>query len=176
MNELEQRKRILYLLDKIKTANENDPEHGEQALYKSSKSHEKIQTLDDNITRSITPMLEARFNYSALWINAYLDQNWLGLDDIKNYKNDAVLMEWIRLRLENWDHLPPATVKKSCVAIFGYNPYEPEETYLVWPEDLDGEPAVWRYYGADYKFFKNLDSFLTYVAGEKRQDDSGRAQ
>lgn len=176
MNGLEQQRRIFYLLDEIRNANENDPDHGEQNLYPSLTSVGGIQTFDENITRPITPMLEARFNYAALWVNASLDQNWLGLNDIKNYKSDAVLMEWVGLRLENWDNLPPASVKKSCVTIFGYNPYEPEEIYLVWPEDQDSEPAVWRYYGADYKFFRNLESYLAYVAGEKRHDDSGRAQ
>lgn len=175
MSPLNPRERIFYLLNKIKEKNKADPDHGEQTLYPSTARTQSIQTLDDNITRPLSTMLKARFEYVSLWVNAHLDQNWLGPDEIKNSKNDPVLMQWLNLRLENWEHLPPATTDKSCVAIFGYNPYEPEETYLVWANNEKEEPEVWRYFGADYKFFKNIESFFAYVAGEKKQDDSGRA-
>lgn len=175
MPDSNQQRRVAELLKKIQERNEKDPDHGEQILYPCGDHEHLIQMLDDKYARPLSPMLRARFAFVARWVNAHLDQDWLGLEDIKNFKSDSVLMEWVDLRIENWEKFPPASVPKSRVAIFGYNPYEPEETYLVWPEEGDSEPEVWRYFGADYKLFNNLESFLAYVAGEKRHDDSGRS-
>lgn len=80
---------------------------------------------------------------------------------------------WIELRRENWDHCPPASVSSDNCAIFGLNPFDPEETYLVWGE-VDPEPMIWRYTGADYKVFKNLNRFLQYILGDLTTDDSAR--
>lgn len=164
---------IFELLDKIKAKNASDPDHGDQEILLPENNMHVIQTLDDNVVRPLSPMLAARFDYASSWVNAHLDQNWLSLQEIKSAKSNETIREWIELRVENWGHVPPATVKYSQAALFAYNPYEPEETYLVWRSD-NAEPEVWRYFGSDYKYFFDLKSFFEYVAGLKEIDDSGR--
>ncbi len=72
---------------------------------------------------------------------------------------------------ENDESMPPASVQPADCAVFAYNPYELDETYLVWEEGVE-EPAVWRYFGADYDYFHNFNHYLEYIVGDRRVDDS----
>ena len=116
----------------------------------------------------------ARFEYASTWENVNLDQTWLSLSDIERIDSNQLALEWISLRRENWGHFPPGSVNVEDIALFGINPFEPEETYLVWRANAT-EPEVWRFFGADYKMFSDLDSFLEYLLGRRVSDDSGRS-
>jgi hypothetical protein len=160
------------LLDRLRMRNEADPDHGHQELQPADVASHELKTLSGQ-NRRLSPMLIERFRFCGRWTNANLDQDWLGISDIDNIGNNATAQEWIALRTENWDHCPPANVSKDDVALFGFNPYEPEETYVVWRAGRV-EPEVWRFFGADYKFFQDLNRFLEYLVGDRSADDSGR--
>ncbi|WP_369944415.1 hypothetical protein [Xanthomonas medicagonis] len=160
------------LLERLRLRNEADADHGDQELQPANLESLELMTLSGKI-RQLSPMLMERFKFCGRWNNANLDQDWLSVSDAANIGGDATAQEWIALRIENWDHCPPANVSKDDVALFGFNPYEPEETYVVWRTG-QAEPEVWRFFGADYKNFRNLNRFLEYLVGDRTVDDSGR--
>jgi hypothetical protein len=160
------------LLERLRLRNEGDADHGDQELLPADPASDELKTLSGK-SRRLSPMLKERFEFCGRWNNANLDQDWLSTSDIDDIGNDATAQEWIALRIENWDHCPPANVSKDDVAIFGFNPYEPEETYVVWREGHI-EPEIWRFFGADYKVFSDLTRFLEYLLGDRPVDDSGR--
>jgi hypothetical protein len=161
--------RITRLLERLKEQRAAQDDATTPRPKESGK--DRILTLRDGVYKNLSAMLKARFDFGSRWEDVYLSQTWLSLSDIENHKGNAQLAEWIALRRENWDHVPPESVAADQCAVFGYNPYEPEETYLVWSEGAD-EPAVWRYYGGDSYFFHNLENFLAYAVGDREEDDS----
>jgi hypothetical protein len=161
------------LLEALFRRNESDPEHGPQVRSGPESEVSQISTLAGT-RRSLSPMIRARFEYAGTWENVNLDQTWLSLSQIEKVDTNHQALEWIRLRRENWEHCPPANVAAEEVSLFGINPFEPEETYLVWRNNTI-EPEVWRFFGADYKMFANIDSFLNYLLGFQLSDDSGRS-
>jgi hypothetical protein len=162
--------RIHNLLKRLKKENDDDLDHGEQLISPPDTNQKKIKTLNNDVYRPLSPMLMARFNYCGKWTNANLEQDWLSISEIDAWEHNDRLKKWIDLRIENWDHCPPANTKKENCAIFGYNPYDPEETYLVW--DDDEEPKIWRFVGADYKVFNTIERFFMYLIGDLLTDDS----
>lgn len=160
------------LMEKLFLRNANDPEHGDQEISEKEDNIHEIMMLDYSF-RKLSPMLKLRFEYASSWKNANLDQDWLSLKEISDIYNNDIAKEWISLRKENWSKTPPESISASHCTLFALNPYEPEEAYLVWVEG-NIEPQVWRYFGADYKMFFNLERFLEYLVGEREKDDTGR--
>jgi hypothetical protein len=160
------------LLERLRLQNEADPDRGEQELQAADLKSLELMTLSGK-RRQLSPMLMERVKFCGRWNNADLSQDWLGIADVASIDAGHTVQRWIALRIENWDHCPPANVSKDDVALFGFNPYEPEETYLVW-RSSQTEPEVWRFFGADYDFFGNLNRFLEYLVGDRTTDDSGR--
>lgn len=162
------------LLERLRLRNEADPDHGSQELQLADLESAELKTLSGK-SRLLSPMLVERFRFCSRWNNANLDQDWLSISDIAGISDDATAQEWIKLRIQNWDHCPPANVSQDDVALFGFNPYEPEETYVVWRNGRI-EPEVWRFFGADFKVFNDFNRFLEYLLGDRFVDDSGRVQ
>ncbi|TRX74771.1 hypothetical protein [Pseudomonas mangiferae] len=124
--------------------------------------------------RELSPYLKERFEFCSSWVNARLSQNWLSLEEIDDYESDGTLKEWIEIRKENsFGDEPPGKIAPENCAIFSYNPYEPEETYLVW-QDGKKEPLIWEYFGGDFLKFNDFKSYLEFIVGDKESDDSGR--
>lgn len=164
--------RTTELLEKMKRQNDEDPDYEDHELL-APRVPTSIATLAAGVTRLLSPMLRARFMFCSSWKDAYLDQDWLSLEEISVALANPAIKYSIDLRVENWDTMPPESVKPENCAIFAFNPYDLEETYLVW-EDSEEEPTVWNYFQADYYYFSNLNRFLEYIVGERRVDDSGR--
>jgi len=166
--------KTLKLLERMRDQNLLEVEdHDEQELFPAQLFRNEISTMELGALRPLSPMLKARFSFCGSWINARLSQNWLSLTEIQEIDQNPVASEWMQLRRENWDHVPPQSVAPENCAIFAYNPFEPDETYLVWTSE-EVEPEVWEYYGADYSVFKNLNRYLEYIVGDHKLDDSGR--
>lgn len=115
-------------------------------------------------------MLFKRFEFSGRWDDAFSLQTWLSLTEINNFKNNDYLVQLINLRVENWNHVPPASIGLSNTTIFGFDPYGTNETYLEWIDGKD-EPRIWYYIDGDYHMFNNLENFLKYATGECKKDD-----
>lgn len=166
--------KTLTLLERMRDQNLLEIEnHDLQELSPPQLGNNKIATLKSGVFRALSPMLKERFLFSGSWINARLSQNWLSLTEIQEIDQNSVASEWLRLRRENWDHVPPESVASENCAIFAYNPYEPNETYLVWANEAV-EPEIWEFYDADYSVFQNLDRYLEYIVGDRKVDDTGR--
>ena len=165
--------RIQDLLVRMKAMNEGDPDHGEQYLNPPEVNDGRIATLKPGISRHLSPMLAARFNFVSRWENARLGQNWFSLDEISGLLSNKEIVERIDLRLENDSHFPPASVAFEDCVLFGYVPYALDETYLVW-KDGDVEPVVWEYFEGDYLLFNNFERYLQYIVGDREDDDAVR--
>ena len=128
------------------------------------KMNEKsILAIDGSTKHNLSPMLIDRFNFCGEWSDFYLSQNMLSLDDINKFPYDKKLNQWINLRKDNWDHVPPKSIGDSMCSIFSFNPYEPEEIYLDWSEGID-EPVIRPCSQADYYRYNNLEEFFESIA------------
>lgn len=163
---------ILDLLESLFQMNASDPEHGPQQKKKPEIGRSQIRTLAGTY-KPLSPMLEERFLYAGAWENANLSQNWLSQSEIDDVESSDTIKRWIELRYENWSHCPPSNFNSADVAIFGVNPFEPDETYLVWRSG-QVEPEVWTFFGADYHMFTNLKRFFMYYTGILSTDDTVR--
>lgn len=160
--------KIKELLEELKQINLADSDN-DQGIVRPEKMVDFILTLDGN-KKPLSPMLKERFEYVSTWNDAFLLQNWLSLSEINNFADNPELMENINLRLENWEHVPPASVGLSKVSIFGFDPYDTNETYLEWG-DGEIEPKIWLYFDSNYHMFKNLERFLLYAVNQLDEDD-----
>jgi hypothetical protein len=166
--------RILQLLQRIKQLNDLEAEDEPPSCLTPPEPNQKeIATLQPGFKRPLSPMLQVRFDYTASWENARLNQNWLSLSEISEAHASQTIQESLALRFENWGFVPPATRDKTDCAIFAHNPFEPDETYLVWNVSGD-EPEVWEFFGGDYSVFHNLERYFEYIVGDRKVDDSGR--
>jgi hypothetical protein len=166
--------RIFHLLEQLKALNAASPGRGTQEIASPDTNIGPIATLEEGFLRKLSPMLEARFRFCGAWTNAHLSQDWLSLEQIRNWRQNRKLVEWVNLSKENsYDSEPPGGVEPKNCAIFGYNPHEPEETYLVW-DDNEIEPKVWSFFQGDYGMFDSLQNYLEFIVGERSSDDSGR--
>ncbi|WP_280191012.1 hypothetical protein [Delftia sp. PS-11] len=123
----------------------------------------KIYAIDGVTRHNISPMLIDRFIFCDRWDEFYLSQNMLSLDEINSFPYDAKLTEWINLRKENWDHVPPKSIGDSLCSIFSFNPYELEEIYLDWSECRE-EPTIWHCLQSDYYKYNNLEEFFIEIS------------
>jgi hypothetical protein len=164
--------RIATLLNRMRETSQSDPDHGVQIIHPPIHKSGRIATLKPGLSRELSPMLKARFEYASDWENARLSKNWLSLSQIARPREISILAEWIDLRAENcYGDDPPGCVEPGNCAVFAFNPFEPEETYLIWREG-EVEPKVWEYFGADSYVFDNLERYLEYIVGDRDADDS----
>ena len=162
---------VLVLLQRMRERNDADPNREEHECFPPDKPATRIATLDPQITRPLSPMVQARFDFAGAWKDARLSRNWLSLAQIAHAKDDPQIAESIAIRRENsYGDEPPGGVAADRCAIFAHNPYELDETYLVWTDDNE-EPVVWEYFGGDVSYFANLESYLSYIVGNKETDD-----
>lgn len=162
---------VLALSRRMKDLNDADSSREEHRVLPPETPATHIATLDGRLTRPLSSMLQARFDFAGAWKDARLSQNWLSLAEIKGAKDDPQIAESIAIRTENnYGDEPPGGVAAECCAIFAHNPYELDETYLVWHGDNE-EPVVWEYFGGDVSYFVNLESYLSYIVGDKDVDD-----
>jgi hypothetical protein len=164
--------RVMCLLERWRTLRAKEQGASPEPLPKEA-GESRILTLQDGAYKPLSPMLRARFDFASRWEDAYLLQMWMGLNDIENYQSNDQLVRWISLRRENWETAPPASVGADQCAVFGYDPYEPDETYLVWKEGVE-EPGVWQYFGAENCYFHDFERFLEYIVGDRPEDDLDR--
>lgn len=161
--------KIKDLLLALKKINEDDVTN-EQIIHEKYEEFRKhIYTLDGT-KREISPMLKERFEFAGKWEDAFLLQTWLSLEEINNYSNIQELVESIKLRMENWEDVPPASVGLSQVSIFGFDPFDTNETYLEWVVG-EMEPKIWVFVDGYYHMFNHLENFLKYTIGESQKDD-----
>ena len=133
-----------------------------------------IRTLDDNFYRPLSPMLKERFQFCSSWENSYLSQNWLSLSEIENWEKNNKIVQWVELRCENsYQGEPLEDFPRKNIAIFSYNPCEPEEIYLIW-DDYNEEPRIWHYFGSDFYTFNSLERFFLFINGKIGDEDTIR--
>jgi hypothetical protein len=160
MDSIKKNSHTIFLLNQLRKLNESLG-YTDQRLGTPEPLGE-ILTLERGFFRPLTAMLRARFDFCASWKDACITKDWLSLSEIKEYVNNRRIVELISLRIENWNGFPPQSVLPECCAIFGYDPYSTDETYLVWNNHLN-EPEIWDYLGGEYFHHKNLNDYLKKV-------------
>jgi hypothetical protein len=154
----------------MKNLNDSEADLGLSEVTSPELNRATIATLEHGFSRLLSPMRRVRFSYTASWKNARLGQNWLSLSEVGKAHEHIDLQNAIALRFENWGFVPPATKNKKDCAFFAYSPFETDETYLVWEEN-NQEPHIWECFGGDYSVFRNLERYLEYIVGDRKNDD-----
>lgn len=164
--------RVVALLERLRVRNEQDQEHGAQTMQ-SAEPLVEIATLAPGVSRPLSPMLQARFEFCAAWTNAHLSFDWLSLSAISTASGDPRIKELVDLRIENSDDDLLSRVPPENCALFAINPDCLDEVYLAWEEGQE-EPTVWEYFGADEHSFHDICRYLEFALGERDTDDNLR--
>jgi hypothetical protein len=140
---------------------------GEQMKEPPTRISTRIPTLDGR-GLPMTPMLRARFSYCGRWSGAYLGFTLLSLRQITEYSKLNKMKRRIQERAKYWSPgaLSNSIERPGAVALFGDDPVELDEIYLIAPRD-GGEPQVVRYLGQDERVFPSLLDFVRFASGQE---------
>lgn len=165
--------KIKDLLTRMMAARENSGEIGDPHSGEELDSLPGIMTLLPGHYRPLSPMLKQRFLQMGRWSDAHLSQDWLDISEVNRWPTIAPILRRLELRKENWDFIPPGSESAENCSVFAVNPFELDETYLLWTQEQE-EPQVWEYFGADFKMFLNLERYIEYILGDRQSDDAQR--
>jgi hypothetical protein len=119
-----------------------------------------IPTLGPGIYRTPTLMLETRFAFASAWWNAIHGHHWLSPNQMERAWVDERLKAMVKCTCDNWEGSPPSVYPLQQLTLFGLEPYQGEEIYLIWPESGFLEPEVCSYISNYEMRFPNLKEFI----------------
>jgi hypothetical protein len=138
----------------------NNPDIGEdmQLLIEPTRKLTRVPTFQRGISRTLTPMLEARFEYASR-IRHGLDI-WLSMRQMNIWMRKKTIQTIHRARRNSWIDSAPNLNRDSQLSLFGITLEVPQNaTYLVW-DDEGEEPRVWSCSGMDAEEYNNLEEYL----------------
>jgi hypothetical protein len=119
-----------------------------------------IPTLEKGTYVKASEMLECRFRFASGWKDAVLGIRLLSISEMEDVWADERTLEQIAIRREHWEDSPPAKLPLGKISLFGVNPNEGEEVYLVWSGSA--EPSVVEYIGGDEQKFDSIADFFLF--------------
>ena len=157
---------VVHLLTQLKVKNQQRNEDGPYRgffpqLLKSPENFKLgIPSLAKGIYLPPSPMIRVRFETVGRWVNAAFGQTWLGIEDMKKAWSSTMTKEQTKLRLADWPNSPLQNHPPELTSLFGLDPGEGEDTYLLWPETKGEEPKILCYMGYEEEIHCNLADFL----------------
>jgi hypothetical protein len=137
-----------------------DPEIAEEMklVLSPPRKLNRVPTFQAGVSRKLTPMLQARFEYAGR-IQHGLD-TWLSLRQMGIWVRKTEVGDHHRARRSHWIDSPPNLHPDSRLSLFGITDGVPQNAvYLVWGDEGD-EPRVWACSGMDADEFDTLEGFL----------------
>jgi hypothetical protein len=118
----------------------------------------RVPTFQAGVSRKLTPMLKARFEYAGRiqhGLNISLSLRQMGV-----WLRKREIRENHRSRRTYWIGSPPNLYPDSRLSLFGITDGVPQNVvYLVWGDEAD-EPRVWSCSLMDADEFDNLEEYL----------------
>jgi hypothetical protein len=132
------------------------------------RSLRRVPTFEVGVSRGLTPMLEARFEYAgrirrglAIWLSL----RQMGM----TVRNREICLNH-RARRTDWIGSPPDLHPDSRLSLFGITDGVPQNAvYLVWGDEGD-EPRVWSCSGMNADEFGNLEEYLRWHLRDADRD------
>ena len=122
------------------------------------ESVSELPTFDRKISRQLSPMLKARFDYAGSWRMG--QEIWLSATEMPSYLKRRAVRQCHRALRDQWEGSAPMVFSDRCLSLFGVTEYVPEDlVYLAWREK-EREPEVWVYEGMESHNFANLEEYL----------------
>jgi hypothetical protein len=119
---------------------------------------EHLPTFHSTVSRALTPMLRARFDYAGSWKRGR--DIWLGASEMASFMKQEPIRLYHRSLRENWARSAPMVFGDDRLTLFAITTGVPENpTYLVWGTDKV-EPEVWTYAGMESCEFPDLERYL----------------
>lgn len=119
-----------------------------------------VPTFDAKLSRELTPMLKARFDYAATFRRGR--EVWLSASEMASCVKQKTVQGYHHALRENWDDSAPMLFSDERLALFGITEGVPENlVYLAWVNEGD-EPEVWAYADFQTQKFANLVQYLTW--------------
>jgi hypothetical protein len=162
-------KKISRLLERLKAINEKNDYGGllTQQIQLPEQFFTEIPTLKPGAYRKPTPQVFARFQFAGTWINAGIGHTWLSVSDMEAAWKNRQILEQVHICQKFWEDSAPAKFEWNRLSLFGIEPNEHEETYLVWSEDESKEPEIYLYSGHEERRFKDLQSYLEFWVSQE---------
>jgi hypothetical protein len=119
-----------------------------------------VPTFDPEVTRDLTPMLQARFEYAGSWKSG--QDVWLSACQMASLMQSKAIRPYHRSLREDWDGSAPMVFSDERLTLFGITEGVPENlVYLAWATGGE-EPEVWTYAGFDTHKFKDLEHYFNW--------------
>lgn len=156
---------IFLLLKKLQIVNERNNYDGflTQDIRPPEEFSYGVPTLEKDVYKKQTSMVEARFLFCGTWTNAGLGHKWLSLSEMESIWDNEKIIKQILIRQKNWTKSVPALIPRHCLSLFGIEKNEYEETYLAWDKDDSFEPKVYVYTGHEEKIFENIKKYIEFL-------------
>ncbi|MGC7560107.1 hypothetical protein [Pasteurella sp. PK-2025] len=138
---------------------------------------DKIPTLEKNVYRIATPMLQTRFKLLDHLIDA-THGDWLSISEMEMLWDDSISDHRIQQikniflsHINNWENNAGSLFKADRLSLFAGSAYSNEHIYLLWLDGYD-EPELWVYDANGEARYKNLDEYLiSYIKDDLSQYD-----
>lgn len=126
----------------------------------------RVPTLDSQTQRPMSAMLRSRFRFCGRWRR--LGEVWLSLSQMETVTRNRQFRKHFRSKKEYWEGSAPATIPLNRLSVFSVGSHaQGDYTFLVWPSNsTDSEPELWCYSGQSEMRFKDLESFLIWIADD----------
>lgn len=119
----------------------------------------RVPTMQAGVSRELTPMLRARFEYASTIQHGI--ELWLGLEQMASWPRKRDFRGNHRARREYWIDSPPNLLPDSRLSVFGITDDVPQNVvYLIWGEGGE-EPRLWSCSGMSSEEYDTLEDFLT---------------
>jgi len=91
---------------------------------------------------------------------------FLSIREMEDAWTNGPILEQIQIRRDTWPDSPLSGVELDQLTLFGLNPIDGEEVYLVWKPTkmypLSSEPEVVEFITNGIDHFENLGDFILY--------------
>ena len=162
-------KRFSTLLELLHEARNSDGHEDvfPQCVGSPDELDKGIPTLARNVYRDATPMLRARFDYAGRWKNADVGFDWFDGRQMRRCWRDKDIRERIEITRTYWEGSPPNQYPAERLTLFGFDPEDAGEIYLVWPRSGKSEPWVWRFSAQHCSEFETLRAYVVWLLSQQ---------
>lgn len=131
-------------------------------VMKAEPGTSMLPTFDPRKERGVSPMLAARMSYAGT-ISDNLEK-WLSVREISKQINSKKIRKVFDSLKNHWVNSAPAIFREDQISIFGISRgNENDITFLVWNQEDEQEPQIFRYFGQSESIFANLNAFLEWT-------------
>jgi hypothetical protein len=152
------------LLELLQRDRANDPRiQPPQKIRPPDPFGKGVPTLQKNVYRKPTPMVDERFRFAGQWRGVDPCGTWLSLPEMEQVWTNRRMQKHIRTLREHWDESAPHQFPAERLSLLALSRSQGDQVYLVWPKNQAAEPEVWCYFGQSQTVYRNFREYVKWM-------------